>query len=72
MTTLQIDPLLPEDWPEVRTIYEAGIATGIATFETSAPDWSDWDQDHLESCRYVARDKSHVLGWAALSPVSGR
>ena len=25
------------DWPAVRDIYEAGIATGHATLETSAP-----------------------------------
>ena len=72
MTTPQIGPLLPEDWPAVRAIYEAGIATGVATFETKAPSWPEWDQDHIESCRYIARQKERVLGWAALSPVSGR
>jgi L-amino acid N-acyltransferase YncA len=29
----------PDDWPAVRAIYEEGIATGHATFQTSAPSW---------------------------------
>jgi len=34
----------PEDWPAVREIYEEGIATKMATFETSAGTWEKWDQ----------------------------
>ena len=61
------------DWREVRAIYESGIATGHATFQTEAPSWDDWDRGHLSSCRLVARDDSGVvIGWAALSPVSAR
>jgi phosphinothricin acetyltransferase len=64
--------LTPADWPAVRAVYEEGIATGNATFEQSAPDWGRWDAGHLSSCRLVARSGGEVLGWAALSPVSGR
>lgn len=60
------------DWAQVRAIYEAGIATGKATFETVAPDWAQWDASHLAKCRLVARAGQSVLGWAALSPVSRR
>ena len=60
------------DWPVVRAIYEEGVATGHATFETSAPAWDAWDAGHLKSCRLVAVDDDRVIGWAALSPVSGR
>ena len=61
------------DWREVRAIYESGIATGHATFQTAAPSWEDWDRGHLSSCRLVARDDAGiVIGWAALSPVSAR
>ena len=61
------------DWPAVRAIYAAGIATGNATFQTEAPEWAAWDAGHLPSCRLVARDGSGtVVGWAALSPVSTR
>lgn len=61
-----------EDWPIVRSIYEEGIATGHATFETAAPTWDAWDASHLKTCRLIAVDDDRVIGWAALSPVSGR
>jgi len=69
---LAIDGLRSEDWEQVRAIYLEGIATGHATLETTAPPWEKWDADHLRQPRLVARDGSTVLGWAALSPVSGR
>lgn len=67
-----IDSMKPEDWPQVCSIYQEGIATGHATFETSAPDWEHWDVGHLPNCRFVARSEQKVLGWAALSAVSRR
>jgi len=66
------DALRPEDWEQVRAIYVEGIATGHATFETGAPQWEKWDSEHLARARLVARDGPAILGWAALSPVSGR
>ena len=62
----------PSDWPAVRDIYEQGIATGLATFETAAPSWEDWDARHLTDLRLVAERDGKVLGWAALSPTSAR
>lgn len=70
--SVTIEPMRPEDWPAVRAIYEEGIATGLATFETAAPDWHAWDGAHLTVCRLVARAGGQVVGWAALSPVSRR
>lgn len=61
-----------EDWPAVRVIYQDGIETGQATFETAVPSWADWDAGKLLSCRFVARLRGVVVGWAALSPVSRR
>ena len=69
---LAIVGLRPEDWERVRAIYLEGIATGHATLETAAPPWEKWDADHLPRPRLVAREGATVLGWAALSPVSGR
>jgi L-amino acid N-acyltransferase YncA len=60
------------DWPAVRTIYEEGIATGHATFETEAPDWPAWDEAHLPDHRFVAKWDDVVVGWVALAPVSHR
>lgn len=62
----------PDDWNEVRRIYEEGIATKNATFETDVPEWDAWDNSHIEECRLVARTEDAVVGWAALSKVSGR
>lgn len=67
-----IDTMRSEDWDAVRTIYEEGIATKNATFETAAPVWDQWDAAHLQDCRLVARANGQVVGWAALSPVSSR
>jgi len=68
----QIDGLKPSDWEAVRTVYLDGIATGLATFETTAPSWEKWDASHLPFGRLVARGDAGVLGWAALSQVSDR
>jgi L-amino acid N-acyltransferase YncA len=65
--------LTAEDWPDVKAIYEEGIANGDATFERAAPPWPDWDAAHLSSCRLVALSgDGRMVGWAALSPVSSR
>lgn len=69
---LEINDLLIEDWPKVRSIYLEGIATGLATFETEAPDWETWNANHMADCRLAARMDGSLVGWAALTPVSGR
>jgi phosphinothricin acetyltransferase len=70
--TVLIEPMTPQDWPAVRSIYVEGIATGNATFETSAPEWEEWNAAHIATCRLVTRSQGEVLGWAALSTVSSR
>jgi L-amino acid N-acyltransferase YncA len=67
-----IEPMLSEHWDAVRQIYLDGIATGNATFETTAPEWAEWDAKHRPDCRLVALTDGQVIGWTALSPVSGR
>ena len=59
-------------WQQVRQIYQQGIDTGLATFETQAPDWETWDRGHLSFARLVALADGSVAGWAALSAVSAR
>jgi phosphinothricin acetyltransferase len=63
--------LRPLDWPEVAQIYEDGIATGVASFETGAPSWEAWDAAHSD-IRVVAELAGRIAGWCALSPVSER
>jgi L-amino acid N-acyltransferase YncA len=67
-----VDKMQSEDWEAVQSIYQEGIATGNATFETDAPEWQEWDRNHLGDCRFVARREGQVVGWGALSPVSSR
>ena len=64
--------LQESDWPQVKKIYEEGLATGIATFETEAPNWQTWDEKYLPVCRLVALSGEEVVAWAALSPFSKR
>jgi len=66
----QVEPLQPEDWPQVRSIYAESIKTGFSTFDTKLPDWEDWDSSRLTTCRFVAREGKTVFGWASLSPSS--
>jgi len=64
--------LVPSDWEQVKSIYEKGIATGNATFQTSAPTFEEWDDSHLKTCRFVDDQDGVIHGWAALTPVSSR
>ena len=61
-----------DHWPLVAAIYQQGIATGMATFETELPIWKVWNKSHLKVCRYGAWTNDVLLGWAALSAVSSR
>ena len=69
---MKIRPLLKEDWPIVKKIYQEGMDTGIATFETHCPDWEIWNSKFLQKCRIIVEEDGKVLGWAALSPTSKR
>ena len=71
LTRIEIRDLQPLDWPEVAAIYEDGIRTGNATFETRAPSWEQWDAAH-SAIRLVAELDGKTAGWAALSPTSDR
>jgi L-amino acid N-acyltransferase YncA len=69
-----IRPMVNGDAAQVLAIYQAGLDSGEASFETSAPTWADFDAARLPSHRLVAADPASgkVLGWAAVSPVSDR
>ena len=70
---VRVRDLRPEDWPAVRAIYQEGIATGDATFESEPPDWERFDAERLSEPRLVADDdQGRVVGWAVLSPASSR
>ena len=71
-TRIELRDLRPADWPEVAAIYEAGIASRNATFDTDVPSWEAWDAAHLPGHRLVGVEDERVVGWAALSPSSTR
>lgn len=72
MKDVEIRPMRPGDWPMVSAIYQEGIDTGQATFQTGVPAWEEWDRAHLQSCRLVAVSGEDILAWAAVGPVSAR
>lgn len=67
-----IERMQASDWEQVKKIYLEGIESGIATFQTEAPTWENWNKGHLDICRLVARSSEDLLGWVALSPTSSR
>ena len=69
---LNVRPMTEKDWPRVKVIYEEGISTGYATFETKAPEWKQWDTNHLAFGRWVAEVDDEVVAWVALSSVTDR
>jgi phosphinothricin acetyltransferase len=61
------------DAAAVLAIYQAGIDTGNASFEDTAPTWEHFDAGKLPDHRLVAVDPHDtVLGWVAVCAVSAR
>jgi phosphinothricin acetyltransferase len=70
---MNIELLQPQDWPQIAAIYQQGIDTGNATFETHPPaTWEEWIKSKLPTCCLGAWQGEMLLGWSALSPVSNR
>ncbi|MDX5480886.1 MAG: N-acetyltransferase family protein [Hymenobacteraceae bacterium] len=64
--------MLPEHAEAILRIYEEGLRTGQATFNTEVPTWDEWDRNHHPHSRLVALEGDKVVGWVALSPTSTR
>ncbi|GEK34225.1 GNAT family N-acetyltransferase [Kurthia sibirica] len=69
---IKIEKMHTAHWPAVLEIFKEGITGGNATFTTTAPSWQQWDEGHLQSCRFVATLNDEVMGWIALSPFSSK
>lgn len=69
---MELVSIQEDNYKEVAAIYAQGITTGMATFETTIPDWPHWDKSHLPFGRIAAKTNQIMQGWAALSPVSSR
>ncbi|MEU4624856.1 N-acetyltransferase family protein [Actinoplanes sp. NPDC023801] len=73
MNGISIRPMRATDAPAVLAIYQAGLDSGDASFEVTAPAWETFDRTRLRAHRLVAVDGAGaVLGWVAVSPVSAR
>lgn len=69
---IMIENMTESDWQDVATIYKQGIQSRNSTFEKDCPDWKTWNKNHRSDCRLVAKQNGKVIGWAALSNISGR
>lgn len=59
-------------YPQVARIYKQGLSTGMASFETTIPDFEVWNKKFLIHSRLAIVNEEKVLGWSALSAVSQR
>jgi phosphinothricin acetyltransferase len=70
---ITVRDMLAADAEAVLAIYQAGLDTGQASFETAAPSWTAFDSARLPAHRHVAVDAiGRIVGWIAVSPVSAR
>lgn len=69
---MQTRPWQIKDSQRILEIYQHGIDTGNATFETSVPSWEKINEKFLPHSRLVAEADDEVLGWAAIGAVSPR
>ena len=73
--TFTLRPIRPEDYSQVRAIYELGLESGHATYETEAPTWEQFAHQKILETVFVAVDKENpeqLLGWVSAAPISTR
>jgi L-amino acid N-acyltransferase YncA len=73
-TSVEVVGMRTDHAERVLAIYQAGLDTDNASFETCAPTWECFDASHLSEHRFVALEPltGAILGWVALAPVSAR
>ncbi|GAB3939425.1 GNAT family N-acetyltransferase [Corynebacterium tapiri] len=73
--TFTLRPIRPDDYAQVRAIYEMGLESGHATYETQAPTWEQFTNAKIMASVFVAvenDDDSKVIGWVSAAPASSR
>lgn len=70
MTKPYIRAMQEEDYPAIQTIYQEGILTKNATFQTEVMPYNEWNKKYLSVCRLVVVLEDEVIGFAALLPFS--
>jgi L-amino acid N-acyltransferase YncA len=71
-SALLIRPVQPADWPTLAAIYQQGIDTGVATFETQVPAPDKMATKYMAAPQLAAEQDGQVVGYALLSAVSDR
>ena len=70
---MSIRSITNEDWSQVRAIYQKGIETKVATFETSPPEnYEEWSKKFDQDNVFVHESNGEVNGWISLSKFSSR
>ena len=71
---ITIRPMRADDADQVLAIYQAGIDTGNASFETTAPTWDAFNATKLPQHRHTAVDTTtgQIVGWVTATAVSDR
>jgi L-amino acid N-acyltransferase YncA len=72
MAHMNIRRFRKEDWLQVKEIYEQGIATGNATFETAPPPCEKWEAAIADDLCLVAENEAGIQGWCKVSRASDR
>lgn len=70
-----IRPFRAEDYPQVKDIYEQGLRTGNATYESRALTLEEFTDGKNMDTVYVAveeYDDTNVIGWISGAPISQR
>ncbi|AWB83736.1 GNAT family N-acetyltransferase [Corynebacterium liangguodongii] len=68
-------PIRPADYPQVRDIYEMGLGSGHATYETAGPSWEEFRARKIMETVFVAtpaEDDERILGWVSAAKASSR
>lgn len=70
--TIKIRKMVANDWEDVKEIYEEGIYSKNATFETQAPSYEKWMETAHPECHLIAEEDNQVLAWAKVLMTSAR
>lgn len=68
-------PFRTGDYPQMQRIYEAGLDTGHATYETKSLTFEQFQRSKIMASVFVAveaSDDSKILGWVSAAPISSR
>lgn len=71
----QLRPIRPQDYSQVREIYEMGLHSGHATYETKGQNWEEFRHKKIMETVFVAvdaEDDARILGWVSAAKASTR